>query len=316
MRKLAFALIGAVIVSPAFAQDITVGVTAIVEHPALDAVRDGVRDALAAEGFNDGAEISFVYQSAGGDVATAAQIANQFVGDGFNVIVPISTPSAQAALTATADIPIVFAAVTSPVDAGLVAGLGADGNNITGVSDLSPVADHLALMLEVVPGATRIGVLYNAAEVNSVVLVDLLKQAAAEMNATIIEATADNSANVQAAAASLVGDVDVMYVPTDNTIVSALDAVIGIAEEAGLPLFAGDNESVQRGAIATIGFDYYLHGLQAGAVVAQILRGEDPGTIPVQFATGGDLTVNPGAAERMGITIPQAVIDRADIVVE
>lgn len=316
MRKLAYALIGAVIATPAFAQDITVGVTAIVEHPALDAVRDGVRDALAAEGFNDGVEINFVYQSAGGDVATAAQIANQFVGDGVNVIVPISTPSAQAALTATTDIPIVFSAVTAPVAAGLVTSIDGDGGNITGTSDLTPVADHLALILEIIPNATRVGVLYNAGEANSAFLVEILKAAAAEHGVTIVEATADNSAAVQAAAASLVGDVDAIYVPTDNTIVSALDAVIGVGEDAGVPVFAGDTDTVANGAIATIGFDYYEHGLQAGAIVVRILNGEDPGTIPVQFATGGQLAVNPGAAERMGATIPQAVIDRADIVVE
>jgi putative ABC transport system substrate-binding protein len=316
MRKLAYALIGAVIATPAFAQDITVGVTAIVEHPALDAVRNGVRDALAAAGFNDGAEINFVYQSAGGDVATAAQIANQFVGDGVNVIVPISTPSAQAALTATADIPIVFSAVTAPVAAGLVTSINGDGGNITGTSDLTPVADHLALILEIIPDATRVGVLYNAGEANSVFLVEILKAAAAEHGVTIVEATADNSAAVQSAAASLVGDVDAIYVPTDNTIVSALDAVIGVGEDAGVPVFAGDTDTVANGAIATIGFDYYEHGLQAGAIVVRILNGEDPGTIPVQFATGGQLAVNPGAAERMGATIPQAVIDRADIVVE
>jgi putative ABC transport system substrate-binding protein len=316
MRRLTYALVGALIASPAFAQDITVGVTAIVEHPALDAVRDGVRDALAAEGFRDGTEIRFVYQSAGGDVGTATQIANQFVGDGVNVIVPISTPSAQAAVAATTDIPIVFAAVTAPVAAGLVTDINGDGTNVTGTSDLTPVADHLALILEIIPDATRIGVLYNAGEVNSVFLVDILKAAAAERGITIVEATAENSAAVQSAAASLVGDVDAIYVPTDNTVVSALDAVIGVGEDAGVPVFAGDTDTVANGAIATIGFDYYQHGLQAGAVVVRILRGEDPGAIPVQFATGGELAVNPAAAQRMGITIPQAVIDRADIVVQ
>lgn len=312
MRRIAYALIGAVIATPAFAQDVTIATTAIVEHPALDAVRDGVRDGLTEAGIT----FNFLYESAGGDPATAAQIANQFVGDNVDVIVPISTPSAQAALNATDTIPIVFAAVTSPEAAGLVTDINGDGNNITGVSDLTPVADHVALMLEIVPDATRIGVLYNAGEANSSFLVDILKAVAAENNLTVVEATADNSANVQSAAASLVGDVDVIYVPTDNTVVSALDAVIGVGEEAGVPVFAGDTATVENGAIATIGFDYYQHGLQAAAIVARVLAGEDPGTIPVQFAAGGALAVNPAAAERMGITVPQAVIDRADIVVE
>ncbi len=312
MRRFAYALVAAAIASPAFAQDVTVATTAIVEHPALDAVRDGVRDALTDAGI----EFEFLYESAGGDPATAAQIANQFVSDEVSVIVPISTPSAQAVLNATSTIPIVFAAVTSPTAADLVTDLDGDGNNITGVSDLTPVADHVALMMEIMPDLSTIGVLYNAAEANSSFLVDILKEVAADNGITIVEATADNSANVQSAAASLVGDVDAIYVPTDNTIVSALDAVIGVGEDAGVPVFAGDTATVENGAIATIGFDYYQHGRDAGALVIRVLNGEDPGTIPVSFAEGGDLAVNPAAAERMGITIPQAVIDRADIVVE
>jgi len=316
MRKLAYALIGAVIASPAFAQDITIGVTAIVEHPALDAVRDGVRDALAAAGYNDGAQIRFLYESAQGNIATTNQIANQFVADGATVIVPISTPSAQAVVAATSTIPIVFGAVTDPVDAGLVADAANPGGNVTGVSDLTPVADQLALFLEIQPDMQTIGVLYNPGEANAVVLVNLLKEAAATHNIEVVEATANNSANVQAAAASLVGRVDAIYVPTDNTIVSAFEAVVGVAEDAGIPLYAGDGDSVARGAIASIGFDYYQHGIQTGAIVVRVLQGENPGDIPVEFATGGLTFVNPGAAERMGITVPQAVIAAADTVVE
>lgn len=315
MRRLAYALIGAVLATPAFAQNITIGVTAIVEHPALDAVRDGVRDALAAAGYNDGAQIRFVYESAQGNIATTNQIANQFVADGAAVIVPISTPSAQAVLAATSTIPVVFGAVTDPVAAGLVADVAHPGANVTGVSDLTPVADQLALFLEIQPDMQTIGVLYNPGEANAVVLVNLLKEAAASHNIAVVEATANNSANVQAAAASLVGRVDAIYVPTDNTIVAAFEAVVGVAEDAGIPLYAGDGDSVARGAIASIGFDYYQHGLQTGAIVVRVLQGENPGDIPVEFATGGLTFVNPGAAARMGITIPQSVIDAADTVV-
>ncbi len=297
------------------AQPITVATTAIVEHPALDAVRDGVRDALAEEGFRVGQEIRFLYESAQGNPAIAAQIAAQFVGNNVAVIVPISTPSAQAALTATSTIPIVFSAVTDPVAAGLVTNPARPGGNITGVSDLTPVAAHVDLMLEIVPTIRRIGVLYNPAEANAVVLVNLLKAAAAGLGLTVVEATAANSAAVQAAAASLVGRVDAIYVPTDNTIVSALGAVVGVAEDANIPLFAGDTNSVTGGVIASIGFDYYEHGKQTGRMVARVLRGESPANIPVEFATGGQLFVNVGAAARMGVTIPATVIARATTVI-
>ena len=316
MRKIAYALMGAVIASPAFAQDVTVGVTAIVEHPALDAVRDGVRDALAEAGFVDGEQIRFVYESAQGNIATTNQIASQFVSDGAAVIVPISTPSAQAVLAATSTIPVVFGAVTDPVDAGLVADAMNPGANVTGVSDLTPVADQLALFLEIQPDMQTIGVLYNPGEANAVVLVNLLKEAAASHDIEVVEATSNNTANVQSAAASLAGRVDAIYVPTDNTIVAAFEAVVGVAEDAGIPLYAGDGDSVVRGAIASIGFDYYQHGLQTGAIVVRVLQGENPGDIPVEFAVGGLTFVNPGAAERMGITVPQSVVDAADNVVE
>jgi putative ABC transport system substrate-binding protein len=316
MRRVALAILGAVVAGPALAQTITVATTAIVEHPALDATRDGIRDALAEEGFRDGQEIRFLYESAQGQPAIAAQIAAQFVGDNATVIVPIATPSAQAAVAATTTIPVVFAAVTDPVAAGLVTDLTRPGGNVTGVSDLTPVADQFALAREIVPGMDAIGVIYNPAEANAVVLVNLLRDAATAAGVAVVEATAANTGAVQAAAASLVGRVDAIYVPTDNTVVAALDAVIGVAEDADIPLFTGDTDSVVRGAVASIGFDYYEHGKQAGRVVARILRGEDPGTIPVEFATGGQLFVNPGAAARMGITIPQAVIDRAHTVVQ
>lgn len=316
MRKLGLALAAAMFATPAFAADITVAVTAIVEHPALDAARDGVKDALAEAGFVDGENIDFIYQSAQGAPATAAQIARQFVGDSVDVIVPISTPSAQAALAATKDIPIVFTAVTDPLAAELVGSLMKPGGNITGLSDMSPMADHVALIKEITPDVETIGVLFNPGEANSVSLVNRLKEVSEAAGLTVIEAPVTKSAEVQSAARSLVGKVDAMYVPTDNTVVSALEAAIGVAAENGIPFYAGDTDSVNRGALASIGFNYYDVGVETGQVVARVLNGEKAGDIDVSFASGSDLYVNKSAAEKMGVTIPQAVIDRAHTVVE
>lgn len=303
-------------VASASAADITVAVTAIVEHPALDAARDGIKAGLAAEGFNDGAEINFVYESAQGNPATAAQIARKFVGDGANIIIPISTPSAQAAAAATSDIPIVFTAVTDPLAAELVSSLESPGKNVTGISDLSPLADHLALIKEITPNVAKLGVVYNPGEPNSVSLVTRLKELAGPAGIEIVEAPATRSSDVQAAARGLVGNVDAMYVPTDNTVVSALEAVIAVAEENDIPFYSGDTDSVNRGALASIGFNYYDVGVETGKLAARVLNGEAPGSIPVTFASGTDLVVNKGAAERMGVTIPDAVIQRAKTVVE
>lgn len=316
MRTLGLALAAAFIVTPALAADITVGVTAIVEHPALDAARDGIKDSLAAEGFKDGDNITFIYQSAQGAPATAAQIARQFVGDGVSIIVPISTPSAQAAVAATKDIPIVFTAVTDPLAAELVTSLKAPGGNVTGISDMSPIADQVALIKEITPNVKTIGVLFNPGEANSVSLVNRLKEVAAPAGLEIVEAPVTKSADVQAAARGLVGKVDAMYVPTDNTVVSALEAAIAVADENKIPFYAGDTNSVERGALASIGFNYYDVGVETGKVVARVLNGEKPGDIDVAFATGTNLFVNKTAAEKMGVTIPDAVIKRATKVIE
>lgn len=298
------------------ADTVTVAVTAIVEHPALDAVRDGLIARLGELGYVEGDTLEVVYESAQGSPAIAAQIARQFVGDAPDVIVPISTPSAQAVAAATSDIPVVFTAVTDPVAAGLVTDLEAPGGNVTGLSDMIPMADHLALIREILPDVARIGFLYNPGEANSVVLLDRMLELAGEAGVEIVAAGAPRSSDVLSATQSLVGDVDAVYIPTDNTVVSALEAVLSVGQDNDLPIFSGDTDSVGRGAIATIGFDYGDVGRQTADIVARVLQGEDPGTIPVGFAAGTDLAINPAAAAAMGVTLPDAVVERASIVVE
>jgi len=302
--------------APAQAEDVTVAVTAIVEHPALDAARDGIKAGLADAGFKEGDNLTFLYETAQGNPATAAQIARKYVGDAPTVIVPISTPSAQAVVAATKDIPVVFTAVTDPVGAELVTDAQKPGGNVTGVSDLSPLGDHLALIKEITPDVKTIGVIFNPGEANSVSLIEKLKEMAGPAGYEVVEASATKTADVQQAARSLVGKVDAIYVPTDNTIVSALEAAVKVAEENQIPLYAGDTDSVPRGAIAAIGFNYYDIGMQTAEIVAEVLNGKNPGDIPVTQAQGTNLIVNPGAAEKMGVTIPEAVVKRANTVVE
>lgn len=289
----------------------TVAITAIVEHPALDAVREGVIAALADAGYKAGAGVTIEFQSAQGNPATAAQIARRFIGQKPDVIVPISTPSAQAVVAATRDLPVVFSVVTDPVGAQLVKSLEASGTNVTGVSDMAPVADHLALIAEMVPSAKRIGVVYNPGETNSVSMVKALKDAAAARGLTVVEAAAAKSADVQAAGRGLVGKVDAVYVPLDNTVVSALEGLLAVGAQSKLPVFAADSESVARGAVATIGFNYRQIGEQTGAMVVRVLKGEKPGSIPVELGRGSDLVVNAKAAAAMGVTVPELVTRRA-----
>ncbi len=301
---------------PAKAEDVTVAVTAIVEHPALDAARDGVKEALEEAGYKEGENLKFIYESAQGNPATAAQIARQFVGESPSVIVPISTPSAQAVVSATKDIPVVFTAVSDPLGAQLVKDMDKPGGNVTGLSDLSPVAEHLALIKEILPEAKTIGYLYNSGEANSVSLLAVLKEEADKAGLKVVESAATKSAEVQGAARALVGRADAIYVPTDNTIISALEGAVAVAEEAKLPLFTADTDSVARGAIAALGFNYKDVGRQTGEVVVRILKGEKPGDIAVKVAAGTDLVINKAAAAKMGVTLPEAVVGRATRVIE
>lgn len=317
MRSLLIAFAATLALSTAVkAQDVTVAVTAIVEHPALDAARDGVKEALAAAGYKEGENLKFVYQSAQGNPATAAQIARQFAGDGPDVIVPISTPSAQAAVSATRDIPIVFTAVSDPLGAQLVKDMDKPGGNVTGLSDMSPVAEHVALIKEILPNAKTIGYLYNSGEANSVSLLAVLKTEAEKAGLTVVESAATKSAEVQGAARALIGKADAIYVPTDNTIISALEGAVGVAEEAKLPLFTADTDSVSRGSLAALGFNYHDVGKQTGEIVVRILKGENPGDIAVKVAAGSDLVINKAAAAKMGVTLPESVVKRATRIVE
>ncbi|KXF79281.1 ABC transporter permease [Paramesorhizobium deserti] len=317
MRSIVLALLAATaLATSALAKDVTVAVTAIVEHPALDATRDGVKEALAEAGFKEGENLKFIYESAQGNAGTAAQIARQFIGDNPDVIVPISTPSAQAVVSATREIPVVFTAVSDPIGAQLVKDFEKPGGNVTGLSDMSPVADHVTLIKEILPEAKTIGFLYNSGEINSVSLLAALKEAAEKSGLSVVESTATRSADVQGAARALVGRADIIYVPTDNTIVSALEAAVAVAEENKIPLFTADTDSVNRGAIAALGFNYHDVGKQTGAVVARILNGEKPGDIPVKIAAGTDLVVNLVAAKKMGVELPQTLVDRATKVIK
>ncbi|RUM09873.1 ABC transporter substrate-binding protein [Rhizobium chutanense] len=317
MRPILLALAATLALSlPAKADNVTVAVTAIVEHPALDAARKGVLDALTAAGYKEGENLKFVFESAQGNPATAAQIARQFAGDEPNVIVPISTPSAQAVVSSTRDIPVVFTAVSDPLGAQLVKNMDKPGGNVTGLSDMSPVAEHLALIKEIVPKVKTIGYLYNSGEANSVSLLAVLKAEAEKAGLTVVESAATKSAEVQGAARALVGRADAIYIPTDNTIISALEGAVAVAEESKLPLFTADTDSVSRGSIAALGFNYYDVGKQTGEIVVRVLKGENPGDIAVKTAAGSDLVVNKAAAAKMGVTLPESVLKRANKVIE
>ncbi len=283
-------------------EKIRVGIMQIVDHPALNATRQGLIDALAeVYGYVEGQNIVYDAQSAQGDVATANTIARKFVADKVDLIVSIATPTSQAAVNATKDIPIVFSAVTDPVAAGLVKDLEKPGGNVTGISDLTPVEKQIYLIKFLFPDAKRVGTLYNAGEVNSVVTNEMAKAACQENGLELVEATVTSTADVAMAAQSLIGKVNAVYVATDNTVVSALDVVGKVCVDNKLPLVLADPTTVGKGALCALGFDYYLHGRQTADIVARILKGEKPGEVPVEFAKKLTLLVNTQVVTSLGL---------------
>ncbi|MFC1947934.1 ABC transporter substrate-binding protein [Chloroflexota bacterium] len=295
----------------------TVGISQVVTHPALDATRQGVIDALGDNGYKEGDNLVINYQNSEGDPSLFASIAQQFVTNEVDLIVSIATPNSQAAIAAAegTDIPVVFTAVTDPVGAGLIGDWASHPNeNVTGVSDMIVVSDDVALITEILPNVNKIGTMYNSGESNSVFLVQELQNACDALGIEVVEATVSTSAEVSTAAQSLVGQVDAIWIGNDNTVVSGLEALIGVCEDNSIPLFAADEDSIDRGCIAAYSFDYYDIGYQTGEMVAKILDGKDASTIPVEKGEVISLSVNTAAAERMGVTLPQGIIDKAKTV--
>lgn len=281
-----------------------VGVTQIVEHPSLDAAYDGFKKALEDKGL----KVDFDVQIAQGDQNNNQTIANNFVGDGVDLIFANSTPSALGALNATKDIPIIFTSVTDPVGAGLVKAMDKPGDNITGTTDTHPdaIPNTVKFMSEQFDGK-KVGVIYNAGEQNSVAQIDLVKNAMKDTDLKLVEATVATSSEVKQAAESLVGAADMIYIITDNTVVSALESVISVANENDIPLFVGELDSVARGGFAAYGFDYYDIGYEAGVMAAQILKGEKKASdLPVQYPQKLKLLMNKKAAKEQNVEIKEA----------
>ena len=316
LKKIALPLAFACAAAAAPVRAETVAVSQIVEHPALDACREGLLAGLQDAGFKEGENLVFKYQTAQGNPAVAGQIAKQFVGENPDVLVGIATPTAQALAAATTSIPVVFTAVTDPVGAKLVASMEEPGGNVTGVSDRSPVGQHLDLIAKIFPGAKNIGIVYNSGEANSVSLVEWTKAAAEERGMTIVEGVATRSSEIPQAAQSVASKADVLYGITDNTVASAINAVIAAADKTGTPMFAAETSYVDAGAVVAVGFDYYQIGYQTAGYVARILRGEEPANMPARVAKGTDIVINPAAAKKHGVIIPEDMVENASRVVE
>lgn len=289
-----------------------IGVNQLVPHAALDASYDGFIDALKDEEYIDGENIVIDYQNAQNDQTTLNTIATKHVNDGCDLILAISTPSALATLNATKDIPILVTAVTDPADSGLVESNEAPGGNLSGTSDLTPVKLQIELIKKLIPTAETIGVLYSSSESNSKIQVEMAIEAAEELNLKVVEATVSSTNDIEQVVQSLVGRVDVIYAPTDNTIASGMPTVAMVANPNGIPVICGEEGMVSKGGLATYGIDYYKLGWMTGKQAIKIIKGEaSTATMPIEYLPDEEfsLTINEEVADQLGIEIPQDLLN-------
>ena len=297
-----------------------IAVSMIVEVPQLVQTKDGVLAGLSERGFSDGKNLSVEYQTANGSTPTQQQIARKFVGEVPDVIVAITTPTTQAMVAATKDIPIVFATVIDPVKARVISKYDKPGGNVTGVSDAPPVAQQLRLIREILPSLKKLGFIYNPSLDSSKATLEWINEQGKLLGIEVVESPAPTANEVIPAARKLVGKVDAIFIPNDTTVVASIEAIVKIGEETKTPIFTGETRGVERGGIASVGLNYTDVGRLAGHMVAEVLSGKKPGDIDAIIAyqklPNLDVYVNKRSASAMGVAIPETVLARATKVVE
>jgi putative ABC transport system substrate-binding protein len=294
---------------------ILVGISKIVAHPALDALERGIQDGIK----KSFPHAVFDLQNANGEISTASSIAQKFKAEKVSVAVGIATPTAQALANTLKKIPVIFSAVTDPVDAGLVVSLTKGDKNITGISDMTPVKQQIELLNRIKKLKT-LGHIYCSSESNAVSLAVIARQVCKEMGIEFLETTVTNSAEVKQAVQTIAGRVDGIYLSNDNTVFSALSAVTDVARKHRIPVMSADPSSAKsHEVLAAWGFDYYKMGVASGELAARVLNGEKTENIPTLFMTDPsdvDLLINLDSAAYLGLEIPQDILQKANTIIK
>jgi putative ABC transport system substrate-binding protein len=291
---------------------IKIGIIQPIEHPSLNQIREAVIEGLEEEGLKDMVEIT--YKDAQGDPSNINTIISQFVGDEMNIIVPIATSPAQSAAAATKDIPVVFAAVSYPVEAGLVTDTSNPEANITGVSDAIDVNEIFDLAKTLTPDVDTFGFIYNSGEVNSVSAIEMAKKYCDDNGLEYVESTITNSSELLQATQSLVGKVDAIFTPTDNTVASAMPILSAEAIKSGIPVYTGADSMVGDGGLATVGVDYTLLGKQVANMVKRIIDGEEISNIPVETLKEYTKVINIKTANELGLEISEDLLKEFQVI--
>jgi len=276
-----------------------IGMTQIVEHPSLDAIREGALQALLDAGYIDGENIEIEFVNAQGSMENANTIANEFAGKDFDVVLGITTPSAQALFNKVEKTPIIYTAVTDPESAGLV------GENISGVSDMTPVKKQFDLLVELLPETEVVGMIYNSSELNSEIQVELAKKIASDMGIELVVTSITNSNEVSTALDYVLDKSDVLYVQKDNTLASAFPIVVKKADAKHIPIIGAVSDFVEAGALATDGPSEFEIGYESGKMLVSILEGEDVANIKDKLVDETTRVFNEEVAEKYNVEINQ-----------
>ena len=292
----------------------TIGISQFAEHGSLDNCREGFLEGLKEEGIEEGKNLKVDVKNAAADQGTTKQISDGFVSDKVDLICAIATPSAQAAYNSAmnSDIPVVYTAVTDPIAAKLANEDGTPVGNVTGTSDELPIKAQLEMIREMLPDATKIGIMYTTSEVNSVSALEKYKDLAGDYGFTIVEKGVTQTADISLATDELLDEVDCISNLTDNTVVNSLATILDKANEKNIPVFGSEIEQVKIGCVAAEGLDYIALGKQTGKMAAQILKGEKKASeMNFETITEPGFYVNTAVAENLGITVPQDLADNA-----
>ncbi len=291
---------------------ITIGIIQLTEHAALDLAREGFLQALADNGYVDGDKINIDFQNAQNDQSTLSTISDRFVSEEVDLVLAIATPAAQAIAGKTTEIPILATAVTDFVVAKLAESNEVPGGNVSGTTDMNPIEDQIDLLMQLVPEAKTIGLIYNSGEDNSVLQAQIASAAIEARNLAVTEVTVTSTNDVQQAMQSLVTKCDAIYIPTDNTLASSMPIVEGVCSESKTPVICGESSMVEAGGLATLSINYYKLGYQTGLMALRILvDGADISTMPIETLEDMDLAFNLEVADSIGLTIPEELLAKA-----
>ncbi len=300
------------------AEQLHIGISQIVEHPALDNCRDGFVDGMEKAGYVQGEDVIYDFQNAQGEFSNAISIAQKFKDDKVDLIVAISTPIAQASAQVTSEVPIIIGAISDPVAANIAASWESSGNNVTGMSDAAPNEAQLNLIPRFFPQAKRVGTIYNAGEANSVVQVELSREICRNLDLELVEVTASNSNEVLMAAQSLVGRADIFYIVTDNVAVSAFNSIVKVSLEEKIPILVADPTFVPEGGLTSYGIDYFTLGQKSAEKAVQVLKGSLPSEVPIgKLSQPEELSfvINMDIAKQLELEIPEELVKEADEII-